>query len=80
MTAYYILAVSFGALAVIVSAYGIWGPGKKSDFPGALSIPLMLLFLVMAVATLTALTIGANNEEEAHGSGGDAAAVVAPTS
>lgn len=80
MTAYYILAVGFGALAVVISSYGIWGPGKKSSFPGAMAVPLMLLFLVIAVATLAALTIGAGNEHDEGESKGEAAALVAPNS
>ena len=57
MTAYYILAVGFGVLATIISVYGIWGPGKTDNFPGKLSVPLMLLFFVIAVAFVAISTI-----------------------
>lgn len=82
MTAYYILAVGFGVLATIISVYGIWGPGKTENFPGKLSVPLMLLFFVIAVATLTALSIGASNEHDAEheATKGEQAALVAPRS
>lgn len=81
MTAYYILAVSFGLLAVAVSLYGMLGPGKKGNFPGALAAPLMLVFFVLGVATLTALTIGAGHEDEEHeDKKGESAALIAPRS
>lgn len=80
MTAYYFLAVGFGVLATVISVVGIWGPGKHANFPGKLSVPLMLLFFVMAVATLTALSIGASNEEHKVEGEGEHAALAAPRS
>lgn len=79
MTAYYFLAVGFGVLATIISVVGIWGPGKHENFPGKLSVPLMLLFFVIAVATLAALSVGAANEHEAeHEAESEQAALYAP--
>lgn len=59
-TPYYILAVSFGAFAVIVSVIGI----KKPDFPGKFYGPLILIGVLFAVATFAFVWRGGEEEVE----------------
>jgi hypothetical protein len=64
-TAYYILAVSFGVIAALVSIYAIWIRKDHDDFPGKLYVPMMVIGAIFAVATLGAVIHG-GNEEVAH--------------
>lgn len=66
-TPYYILAVSFGAFAVIVSLIGM----KKPDFPGKFYGPLILIGVLFAVATFTFVWKGGEEEVEHREHGGD---------
>jgi hypothetical protein len=61
-TAYYILAVSFGVCATLISLYAILVRKDHGDFPGKLYVPIMLIGAVFAVATLTAVIHGGNEE------------------
>jgi hypothetical protein len=61
-TAYYILAVSFGAVCALVSIYAIWIRKDHDDFPGKLYVPMMVIGAIFAVATLTAVIHGGNEE------------------
>jgi hypothetical protein len=61
-TAYYILAVSFGVCAALLSLYAILIRKDHDDFPGKLYVPIMLIGGVFAVATLTAVIHGGNEE------------------
>src|SRR4051812_24047839 len=61
-TAYYILAVSFGVIAALVSIYAIWIRKDHDDFPGKLYVPIMVIGAIFAVATLTAVIHGGNEE------------------
>lgn len=64
MVAYYILAVSFGLSCAAISAYAIWlRKGKTEDsFPGSLYVPIMIVGVVFAAATLAAAIVGSGNE------------------
>lgn len=78
MTAYYILAVSFGLSCAAVSAYAIWLRKDKPDdtFPGSLYVPIMLVGAVLAAGTLAAAIVGSGNEEgEKTESGGENASL-----
>lgn len=76
MTTYYILAVSFGGLSALLSAYAIWGRKDRTGFPGALYLPIMLAGVVFAVATLTFVVIGGNEEsKEKHDAASETAAL-----
>lgn len=61
-TPYYILAVTFGAFATIVSLIGI--KGKSEDFPGRLYGPIILVGVVLAFATFGFAWSGGEKEVE----------------
>lgn len=60
-TPYYILAVGFGAFAVIISVIGMKRP---NDFPGRFSGAIVLAGLVIGIATLVFVWRGGEKEEE----------------
>jgi hypothetical protein len=69
-TPYYILAVAFGAFAVIVSVVGMKdSSGEK--FPGRLYGPIMLVGVVFAIATFVFVWSGGEKEVEHREHGGD---------
>lgn len=61
-TPYYILAVGFGAFAVVVSMIGI--KGKSDSFPGRFYGPILLVGVLIAVSTLVFVWRGGEKEEE----------------
>jgi uncharacterized membrane protein SpoIIM required for sporulation len=60
-TPYYILAISFGAFAVIVS---VLGSKKPQTFPGDFYIPMLLIAAVIGVATIAMVWRGGEKEQE----------------
>ncbi len=64
MTPYYILAASFGGLSTLVAAYAVWIRKDQTGFPGALYVPIMLAGVAFAIATLTFVVIGGNEEND----------------
>lgn len=69
-TPYYILAVAFGAFAVIVSVVGMKdASGEK--FPGRLYGPIILVTVAFAVATFAFVWSGGEKEVEHREHGGD---------
>ncbi|MBI4896846.1 MAG: hypothetical protein HY827_00575 [Actinobacteria bacterium] len=77
MTPYYILAVSFGGLSTLVSAYAVWVRKDQTGFPGVLYVPIMLVGLAFAVATLTFVVIGGNKEnDEQHANSAETAHLI----
>ena len=62
-TPYYILAVGFGAIATLVSLYGLKRAGDE-NFPGKLATPMMLVAALLGIATFTAVWRGGEKEVE----------------
>lgn len=61
-TPYYILAVGFGVLAALLSAYGFVIKKDDPDFPGKLSGPIMLVAAIIGVATFGFVWKGGEEE------------------
>ena len=71
MTAYYILAPTFGFLLAGISIYGI---RVNKSFPTGSIVPLVALAAVLFVATLTAAIAGGIAEDESDSGVAPAAA------
>lgn len=59
-TAYYILAVAFGAFAVIVATIGMKNP---ESFPGRLFAPLVVIGLIFGISTVVFVWRGGDEEK-----------------